>query len=192
MRVALLGGSFDPLHFGHLFMGAELLWRCEPDALWLLPVARHAFDKPLSSFDDRLEMARIGARLLGSMAPARPVEALPVEEELVRKGGDGTTVSLLRHLTAQQPAVSFLLGLGADAWAQRAAWRDFDGLAKLAQVVVCNRAGVPEVEGGGPVLPDISSTVVRERVRAQQPIDDLVPAEIARYIRARGLYCQAG
>jgi nicotinate-nucleotide adenylyltransferase len=187
MRIALLGGSFDPLHFGHLFIGAELLWRCEPDALWLLPVARHPFDKPLSAFDDRLEMARIGARLLGPRAEARAVE-----QELVRSGGDGTTLSLLRHLTAQQPAVSFLLGLGADAWAQRAAWRDFDGLSKLAEVVVCNRAGVPEVEGGGPALPDVSSTAVRERLQALQPIDDLVPAEIARYIRARGLYRQAG
>jgi nicotinate-nucleotide adenylyltransferase len=187
MRIALLGGSFDPLHFGHLFICAELLWRCEPDALWLLPVARHPFEKTLSPFEDRLEMARIGARLLGPRAEARALEA-----ELVQKGGDGTTISLLRHLTTQQPAVSFLLAVGADAWAQRAAWRDFDGLARLAEVVVFNRAGVEEVEGGGPALPDISSTTVRERVAGQQPIDDLVPAEIARYIRARGLYRQAG
>ncbi len=186
MRVALLGGSFDPLHFGHLFVGAELLGRCEPDALWLLPVARHAFAKPLSPFDARLEMARIGARLLGPRAEARALE-----EDLVRQGGDGTTLSLLRHLTAQQPAVTFLLALGADAWAQRAAWRDFDGLAKLAEVVIFNRAGVPEVEGGGPALPDISSTAVKERVRARQAIVDLVPAEIARYIRERGLYRQS-
>ena len=77
MRIALLGGSFDPLHCGHLFLGAELLWRYEPDALWLLPVARHPFDKVLSAFGDRLEMARIGARLLGPKAEARLEEARP-------------------------------------------------------------------------------------------------------------------
>jgi nicotinate-nucleotide adenylyltransferase len=190
MRVALLGGSFDPLHFGHLFLGAAVVWRQEPDALWLVPVARHAFGKSLSPFADRLEMARIGARLLGPHA-----EANPIEEQLVRQGGDGATISLLRYLKAKHPGTSFSLALGADAWAQRAAWRDFDEVAKLADVTVFNRAGVPAiegVEGGGPALPDVSSTTVRERVRDQQPIEDLVPAEIARYIRARGLYRQAG
>ena len=93
MRVALLGGSFDPLHLGHLLLASELLWRHEPDALWLLPGARHAFDKALSPFADRLEMARIGARLLGPKAEARSDE-----DELVRRGGDGSTISLVRHL----------------------------------------------------------------------------------------------
>ena len=189
MRIALRGGSFDPLHFGHLFLAAELLWRREPDALWLLPVARHAFGKPLSPFDDRLEMARIGARLLGARAEARATE-----EELVRQGGDGTTVSLLRHLHARHPDARFLLALGADAWSQRAGWRDFEEVARLAEVVVFNRAGSAPVEGvdGGPFLPDVSSTAVRERVRDQEPIEDLVPAEVARYIRGRGLYRQTG
>jgi nicotinate-nucleotide adenylyltransferase len=187
MRIALLGGSFDPLHLGHLLLGVELLWRHEPDALWLLPVARHPFDKALSLFEDRLEMTRIGARLLGSKAEARSDE-----DELVRRGGDGTTISLVRHLIAQQPGARFSLALGADAWAQRAEWRDFESLSKLADVLIFNRAGVEPIEGAGPALPDISSTAVRERVRLQQPIEDLVPAEVARYIRARGLYRQAG
>jgi nicotinate-nucleotide adenylyltransferase len=187
MRVSLLGGSFDPLHFGHLLLGAELLWRQEPDALWLLPVARHAFAKSLSPFADRLEMARIGARLLGPRAEAKPIEA-----DLVGQGGDGTTLSLLRHLVSQHPGTTFSLALGADAWAQRASWTDFEGVSKLAGVTVFNRAGVPLIEGGGVALPDISSTAVRERMRNHQSIEDLVPAEIARYIRARGLYRQAG
>jgi nicotinate-nucleotide adenylyltransferase len=187
MRIALLGGSFDPLHFGHLLLGAELRWRYEPDALWILPVARHAFAKPLSDFADRLEMARIGARLLGPGA-----EALALEQDLVTAGGDGTTVSLLRHLTALRPDVRFELALGADAWAQRLAWREFESVATLAEVRVFNRAGVLPVDGGGPALPDISSSTIRARVQAQESIADLVPAEIARYIHARGLYRQAG
>jgi len=186
MRIALLGGSFDPLHFGHLLLAAELQWRWEPDRLWLLPVARHAFGKQMSSFQDRLEMACIGARLLGDRAEARAVE-----RDLVEQGGDGTTVSLLRHLTAVFPGAHFLLALGADAWADREAWNEFEVVQRLAEVVVFNRAGAAPLEGAGPVLPDVSSTDIRTRVGAGQSIEELVPAEIARYIRVRDLYRQA-
>jgi nicotinate-nucleotide adenylyltransferase len=183
MMVGLLGGSFDPLHLGHLRLGAALQQRCALDALWLLPVARHVFGKSLSPFADRLAMAALGAQLLGPGAEARDTEA-----QLVAKGGDGSSVELLRHLTAVHPEAHFRFAMGADAWAQRAAWREFDVLAALAEVVVFNREGVPEVEGAGPPLPNVSSSAIRERVRAGESIATLVPAEIDRYIRARGLY----
>lgn len=183
MKVALLGGSFDPLHLGHLLLAAELLWRYEPEALWLLPVARHAFEKVLSPFEDRLAMADIGARLLGPR-----VEALATEQELVERGGDGATVSLLRHLTAVHRNAEFLLALGADAYAQRERWTDFASVTQLAQVVVFNRTGVAAVAGGGPHLPAIASSDIRTRIKDGTTIEELVPLQVRRYIQGRGLY----
>ncbi len=183
MKVGLLGGSFDPLHVGHLLLAAMLRFRCEPDRLWLLPVARHAFHKDLSPFEDRLEMARIGARLLGAGVEARDTEA-----RLVRAGGDGSTLELLRRLRADHPGAAFVFALGADAWAERAAWREFDAVAQLAEIAVFNRAGVPEVPGAGPALPAVSSSAIRAAVRRGESIAGLVPAEIERYIQRRGLY----
>ena len=183
MIVGLVGGSFDPLHVGHLMLADALRWRREPNVLWLLPVAQHAFHKPLSPFADRLAMAEIGARLLGPGAEARDTEA-----QRVAKGGDGSSVELLRHLTTTQPETRFLFAIGADAWADRAAWREFEALSHLAEIVVFNRTGAAPVEGGGPALPEVSSSAIRDRVRSGASLSALVPAEVDRYIRSRGLY----
>lgn len=182
MKIGLVGGAFDPLHVGHLLLASMLRFRCEPDEVWLLPVARHVFQKKMSPFEDRLEMARIGAKLLGT------AEARDTEQSLVSAGGDGSTLELLRRLRTDNPEASFVLALGADAWAQRDAWREFDALRKLTEIAVFNRAGAPEVAGAGPTLPALSSSAIREAVHRGEPIAGLVPAEVERYIRARGLY----
>jgi nicotinate-nucleotide adenylyltransferase len=183
VRLALLGGSFDPPHLGHLLLAASALWLLDPDELWLLPVYRHPFAKPLTSFADRLEMTRLAAASLGPR-----VRALPLEQELASAGGKGTTVELLRNLRSQDPERALSWVMGADLAGETDRWTDFPQVARLAQVVWFNRQGFPTIPGAGPALPDVSATEVRERLRRGESVRGLVPAVVERHIEAGKLY----
>jgi nicotinate-nucleotide adenylyltransferase len=183
MKLALLGGSFDPPHLGHLLLAASALWRLEPDELWLVPVFRHPFTKPLAPFEDRLSMTQLAAAPLGSR-----VRAVRFEEELASTGGTGTTVELLRHLRKHESERSLSWIMGADLAAETPRWTSFEEVERLASVVWFNRQGHPEIPGAGPPLPDVSATEVRARIRRGEGIGELVPAAVERYIAQRKLY----
>jgi len=183
VRLALLGGSFDPPHLGHLLLAASALWVLEPDEVWLLPVYRHPFAKALTPFAHRLAMTRLAVEPLGSR-----VRALALEEQLAAAGGGGTTVELLRHLRAEDAERSLLWLMGADLAKEQARWAAFPEVERLSTVVWFNRAGHRAIPGGGPALPDVSATEVRERLYRGQGVHGLVPEAVARYIAERKLY----
>jgi nicotinate-nucleotide adenylyltransferase len=183
VKLALLGGSFDPPHVGHLLLAASALWLLEPDELWLLPVYRHPFAKSLAPFAERLAMTRLAVASLGAKA-----RALPLEEALAGAGGTGTTVELLRHLRAQDPSRTLHWLMGADLASETARWTDFGEVQRLAQVVWFNRQGHPAILGAGPALPDVSATEVRERLRRRESVHGLVPTAVERHIEAGNLY----
>jgi nicotinate-nucleotide adenylyltransferase len=183
MKVALLGGSFDPPHLGHLLLAACALWQLEPDELWLVPVFRHPFTKPLAPFADRLTMTQLAAAPLGPR-----VRALALEEELAAAGGTGTTVELLRHLRKQDAGRALSFVMGADLAAETPRWQSFDQVERLASVVWFNRQGYPQIPGAGPPLPDVSATEVRARIQRGESIRELVPAAVERHIAQSKLY----
>jgi nicotinate-nucleotide adenylyltransferase len=182
-KLALLGGSFDPPHLGHLLLAASALWSLEPDELWLVPVYRHPFAKSLAPFEDRVAMTRLAAAPFGSQ-----VRVSLIEETLAATGGKGTSVELLRHLRGDDPQRSLLWVMGADLAAETHRWADFDEVQRLSTVVWFNRQGHPSLPHGGPALPDVSATEVRDRARAGSGLEGLVPAAVARYIEQRKLY----
>jgi nicotinate-nucleotide adenylyltransferase len=183
VKLALLGGSFDPPHLGHLLLAASARWLLEPDELWLLPVYNHPFSKPLTPFSDRLEMTRLAAAPLGP-----GVRALPLEEELASAGGGGTTVELLRHLQEQKPGWELSWIMGADLAAETSRWADFGEVQRLATVVWFNRQGYPTIPGAGPALPDVSGTEIRARLRRNESVHGLLPTAVERHIQAGKLY----
>ena len=183
MRIALLGGSFDPPHLGHLLAAAQVLLLHEPDGLWLVPCRRHPFGKPLAPFTDRLAMVAEAVRPFGPRVVASGAEA-----EAEQAGSDGTTVELLRFLRARRPEDRLLLVVGADILLEKARWARWDEIERLAQVVIVNRRGFPEQPGGGPALPEVSSTGIRDRIARGLPPSGLVPASVERYVRQKGLY----
>jgi nicotinate-nucleotide adenylyltransferase len=183
VRLTLLGGSFDPPHLGHLLLAASALWLLEPDELWLVPVFRHPFAKPLTPFADRLAMTRL------SVAPLGPrVRAMPLEEDLAAAGGMGTTVELLRHLHAQDQDRPLTWIMGADLAAETGRWSHFAEVEQLSTVVWFNRQGHPTIPGAGPALPDVSGTEIKERLRRGESVRGFVPNAVARYIEAGKLY----
>jgi nicotinate-nucleotide adenylyltransferase len=179
LRIALLGGSFNPPHVGHLMNAYYVLSTREVDRVWLMPVYQHPFAKKLAPFEDRLTMCELAAaRFAGG------VEVCDVEREVP----GGRTVDTLERLVARYPEHRFLLIIGSDILSETSKWRAFDRVEQLAELVVVARAGYPSPRAAGPALPEVSSTVIRERLARGEDASALSPREVLAYAASRGLY----
>jgi len=184
MRIGVLGGSFDPPHQAHLFAACYAVTSGCVDRVLLIPVFEHPFDKPLSAYEQRVAMCRLALQPLGDRFGVSEIE-----REL---GGVSYTVRTLQQLAADRPGDELALVIGSDALAEREEWKDFERIRELAELVVLQRQGaaaVPEGERVLPVvLPEISSTMIRERVARGESIEGLVPRAVAEYIVEQGMY----
>lgn len=188
-RIGLLGGTFDPPHVGHLVTAVEVLEKLELDVV-LLVVANDPWQKsavaPVTPAEDRLAMVR---------AAVEGVEGLECSDMEVRRGGPTFTADTLEELHAAEPGVRIHLILGADAAAGLPTWQRHETVAELAEVVVVGRGGSDRSPPAGfrvrqvevPRL-DVSSTDLRERLRAGRSVRWLVPDEVLTVVRERRLY----
>ncbi len=187
MPAGLLGGSFDPPHLGHLALGEAARRQLGLARVRLLPAGdpwRKAA-RGVTPAAERLAMTR-------RAAAGNP--AFEVDAREVGRAGPSYTVDTLRELR-DEGETDLVLILGSDALADLPAWREPEAIVALARLAVAARAGEPvEAPAGARVtvvtMPPlaISSTLVRERVRAGEPVDDLLPAAVAAHVRERGLY----
>jgi nicotinate-nucleotide adenylyltransferase len=178
MRVALFGGSFNPPHVGHQLAGLYVLETDAVDELWLVPCFKHPFDKTLVPFEDRLAMCTRAAAALGPRARVTDCER--------QLGGESRTLRTVTTLQAQHPTAEFSLVIGADLESEVPSWYGAEQLRKLCRFIVIGRAGFPG--GRGPAMPAVSSSEVRQRLRAGQPVDTLVPRAVLDYIQETKLY----
>lgn len=193
----MFGGTFDPVHVGHVVAASEARWALGLDRV-LLVVAADPWQKRgdvVAPAADRLDLVRAAVDGIAGL------EASDVE---VARGGPSVTADTLEALGA--PDRDLVLILGADAAAGLGTWRragDLPGLATLAVVERAVDGRIPDPSCGPVVDPawtvervaiprlDVSSTDVRARVASGRPIDGLVPPAVAELIRARGLYTRA-
>lgn len=185
--IGLLGGSFDPVHHGHLIAGQALLEQLGLGELRFMP----AFDQPLkggrhgAAAADRVAMVELAVR---------GMRGFTVERVEVERAGRSYTVDTLRQLRAREPGARFVLLIGSDAVRDLPQWRDAAALRELAEVVAFGRAGqaaepTPLVDRRVDVpAVEISSTEIRRRVAAGLSIRYWVPDAVDRYITERGLY----
>jgi nicotinate-nucleotide adenylyltransferase len=192
VRIGLYGGTFDPIHLGHLRAAETAREGMGLDLVAFLPAAVPPHrGAPLSAAADRLAMARLAT------ASHPRFEAWDAE---IRRPGPSYTVETVAALLSDRPADSFVLVVGADTWPEMATWREPQRLLSLVEVAVVDRPGygAPGPEASlpgsrgvhrveGPTLP-ISATAVRERARRGLSIRFLVPDSVADYIAARRLY----
>jgi nicotinate-nucleotide adenylyltransferase len=180
MRVAIYGGSFNPPHVSHQLAALYVLETQAVDELWFVPCFKHPFEKALEPFEDRLEMCRRAAAALGPRARVSDVEG--------RLGGESRTLRTVTALRTEEPSLEFCLVVGADLVGELPSWYGFAELERLVRFVVVGRTGF---EGGGPAMPEVSSSEVRERLRRGEPVDLLLPRSVLDYIRERKLYGSA-
>lgn len=186
MKVGVFGGSFDPVHLGHLIVAEAAADALALDEVRFIPARAHPFKHTTyATPEDRLAMLRLAA---GGNPRFR------VDERELRRASPSFTVDTLRELCAAEPGNRLFLLLGADAARDFGAWREPETIARLAGVVVLTRPGVapPEHALLSERLPvpaiDISATAIRERCRRGASIRYLVPDPVREYIAAHGLY----
>jgi nicotinate-nucleotide adenylyltransferase len=198
-RHGILGGTFDPIHFGHLDAAEAARRALQLDRVLLIPSSDppHRPADPLASGFHRF--ALVALAIQGH-------DALHVSDIELIRNGPSYTADTLRAVARQGwgPSQIFFI-LGSDAFAEIATWREFPAVLDAANFIVIARPGTtleaatartPSLRGReGKSLflveahtRNVSSSIIRARRAAQQPIDDLVPAAVARHIAAHRLY----
>jgi nicotinate-nucleotide adenylyltransferase len=190
-----MGGTFDPVHNGHIAAARQLREVAGLDEVWLMPNATppHRSAAPVASAIDRLRMVQLAVE----GQPGLAASSLELD-----RGGISFTIDTVRELARRFPARPFAILLGSDAALQIRSWHDADALLNEARFVIFNR---PETTLAPQTLhelgfeptrtqivhldtPAIAAHQVRDRLARGAPIDDLVPAAVAEYIRANHLY----
>jgi nicotinate-nucleotide adenylyltransferase len=180
MNVALIGGSFNPPHVGHL-LAAHFVRATEAvDAVWFVPANRHPFGKQLADFHHRYRMCQLLCADASGWLSVSDVERT--------LGGEGRTVDTLRYLTSSFPGVHWTLVVGSDIVQDLPSWKEPDAVRSLARLLVLNRAGHPSKEAVGPPMAHVSSSQVREALAAGKDVTHLVPRAVLAYAQAEGLY----
>lgn len=199
MRVGVFGGVFNPPHLGHLVLAQDAHAGLRLDRVLLVPVgvASHRDIEHDPGAETRLEMCSL------AVAGDTRLEVSRVELD---RPGPSYTVDTLRELHAQRPDDELVLLIGGDQAAALRGWHAVEELTSLARVGVAERdewrraeiverlAGVPgceEIEFFDMPRIEISSSLVRQRVREGRPIRYLVPDAVRGLIEARGLYGEA-
>jgi nicotinate-nucleotide adenylyltransferase len=195
-RIGLLGGTFDPIHHGHLIAAAELRHALGLERVLLIPNAAppHKPGVPVSSAEDRVAMLRLAIENVTWLA----VDTIELE-----RGGLSYTVDTLNSLNARlAPATLFFL-MGEDSLRDLSTWKDPDAIVTLAHLGVATRPGVvvnlesvyravPRARGRVHLvqIPEIgiASRDIRQRVVDGRPITFQVPEAVERYIRQQRLY----
>jgi nicotinate-nucleotide adenylyltransferase len=196
VRVGILGGTFNPPHLGHLVCAQEAYRALDLDRVLLIP-ARIPPHKPVEDepgAEHRLELCRLAAEDDGRFAVS--------DLELGREG-PSYTVDTLELLSNETPNSELFLILGGDIAAGLPRWHRAERVLQLAAPAIANRRGtsrgsvcraLSSVPGGERArffqMPPmgVSSTMIRRRVAAGQPIRYLVPDRVAHYIERHGLY----
>jgi nicotinate-nucleotide adenylyltransferase len=191
VKIGFLGGSFDPVHFGHLMAAQDAFEQQHLDRLILVPAAQAPL-KPndaQSSAEDRLAMLR---------AAVEWDHRFEISDYELKKGGVSYTVDSARHFRKLYPGDTLYWIIGGDQLPRLQFWKDIHELAALVEFIFLERPGYPVKEH--PDIPGlrlhrcdghllgINSTELRERTRKGLSLDYFVPHKAIVYIKEKGLY----
>ena len=201
MRLGIFGGTFDPVHFGHLALAEECLAAANLDELLLVPAASppHKGGKKLSRFDQRKEMLEL------AIAGNEKFKVEPMEAD---RPGPSFTIDTLLEIQKRKPDDELFLIIGGDSALEFSTWKDPAKIASLATIIVRIRPGfimpteqefisqlgkelgvVPKVIFvAGPPFLDVSSSLLKERVSNNKSIRYLLPRAVEVYIQQKKLY----
>jgi nicotinate-nucleotide adenylyltransferase len=200
MRLGLFGGTFDPVHYGHLLLAECCREQCRLDAVWFLPAAvpPHKRNRRLTPVAARVEMLELA--IAGH--PAFSVSRYEAD-----RGGVNYTVDTLAHFHEQDPEGELFFLLGADMLYDLPSWREPGRVCRLATAVVVRRSGekavdldclsqvatpewIERIRRNEVEMPEIgiSSTEIRRRVGAGLSIRYQTPRAVEKYIQTHGLY----
>ena len=216
MRLGILGGTFNPIHFGHLRVAEEILEEMNLDKVFIMPGGHppHKDRKDIAPFSDRLEMARIGA------GDSANLEVIDIEGK--RKGPSYSIETLLEIHEQYNGDLDLFFILGSDAFKEIKTWKEYEKLFDLTNFIVIKRPGISSSDiisfieslnlnfkkSGtkdkftGPTgkyiffknvtMLDISSTKIRKAIITGKSVSYLIPERVKMYIEEKGLYLKNG
>jgi nicotinate-nucleotide adenylyltransferase len=189
MKIGLFGGSFDPVHLGHLLVAQAAVEELGLDRLFFIPAAQSPFksENQIAPAEIRLKLLRLS--LAGKMN-------CEIDGQEIWRGGISYSIETLRDYAKRFPKAQLFYLIGADNISKLNEWREAGELAKLAEFVAIPRPGESVAEfpkpfrgrilKGFPI--EISSSQIRARVKANLPIENLVTPFVAEAVRAAKLY----
>jgi nicotinate-nucleotide adenylyltransferase len=189
MKIGLFGGSFDPVHLGHLLVAQAAVEELGLNRLFFIPAAVSPFktENKMAPAEIRLKLLRL------ALAGKTNCE---IDDQEIRRGGISYSVETLRDYAKRFPAAQLFYLIGADNISKLNEWREANELAKLAEFVAIPRPGEKAAEfpkpfrgkilKGFPI--EISSSQIRARVKAGLPVENLLPPFVAEAIHAAKLY----
>jgi nicotinate-nucleotide adenylyltransferase len=196
MRIGIFGGSFDPVHNGHLALARAVQLQAALDEVWFVPTAIQPLkhDGPKATDSQRVEMLRLA---IGDDVSKR-LCTLEID-----RGGPSYTVDTLRQIHDELPEAELFFLMGADVIRDVPRWKEPEEIFGLATAVIVTRAGKPPDDAAvfklisllrdRPLMVEmpptsVSSSEIRRRCADDDSIDGLVPAAVAEYINANKLY----
>jgi nicotinate-nucleotide adenylyltransferase len=199
MRLGIYGGTFDPIHLGHLVLAEQCREACSLDQVWFV-VAGAPPHKPArpTSVAHRIEMVRIA--IAGHPAFA-------VSDIEANRPGPHYSVETLEAVHQQHPNDELFFLIGADSLTDLPSWREPERIARLASIVVVNRPGIEEVDpaklpafgpGAQPMIHvaipplGIASSDLRRRLTERRSVRYMIPRGVEAYIEAHHLYRAEG
>ncbi|NMC45131.1 MAG: nicotinate (nicotinamide) nucleotide adenylyltransferase [candidate division Zixibacteria bacterium] len=186
----IMGGSFNPIHVGHLIMAESVMYSRQAAGMLFVPAGNHPLkaDRQMADYADRVAMVRTALR--GN--PGFRLEEPPP--------GPGYTLDLIDCLRSRYPAADFFLAVGADIVEEFSSWYKYEELARCVRIAIAARPGYRfPPPGTGPlgaaeriIIPqiDISSSDIRRRVQSHLSIRYLVPDGVRKIIETRRLYVE--
>jgi nicotinate-nucleotide adenylyltransferase len=187
--IGLFGGSFNPVHIGHLLLARAALEELSLGRLFFIPAAQSPFKPGLSLAEpqERLRLLRLALARFNRCS---------VDEQEIARGGVSYSIDTVRNYAARYPDARLWYLIGADHAQFLPKWREAEELARLVQFAIIPRPGeaasaLPSpfrgtALKGWPI--DVSASQIRDRVQAELPIDDLVPPAVAEAIHNNRLY----
>ncbi len=190
MRIGIYGGSFDPIHFGHLLLAESAREQLQLDTVVFMPagIAPHKQQDKTTSPAARLDMLKLA---IGGQS------AFEVSDLEIKRGGISYTVDTLTELRAQYADAELILLVGADTLVDMPNWKDPERIVSLANIGVVERTGsqvemhsLPGAEILRVTMPriDLSSRQMRTKVEHRKSIRYCTPRAVEKYIEAAGLY----
>ncbi len=187
MKIGILGGTFDPIHYGHLILGEQVQGQLGLDMVLFVPTYQppHKDGRRILAARHRLKMAALAVRRNGRFA---------VSDIEIRRRGKSYTVDTLRAIKERYPGARLYFICGSDLVSEIPTWKDVEEIHRLARFVLAKRPGYGRRLSGRRYRKihvaqvDISSSSIRRLVRQDRSIKYLTPESVVRYIQQHRLY----
>ena len=187
MKIGIIGGTFNPIHIGHLILAQDSQITLGLDKVVFIPVNLPALKESVELISAHLRLKMVKIAIKGN--PRFAVSSVEID-----RGGKSYTIDTLRYFKKRHPNDELYFIVGSDASMSLNKWKDFQEIIEIAHFVVAKRSGfsVDNLPEGVKAIDisqiEVSSSQVRERIKESLPIYYLVPNKVRRYILKKGLY----